>query len=123
MVAIVLLGIILGAASLLISDIMEGLGCLLGGFCLTMWILVMKPGGLIDGTAAKDIFIAVLTVAAFTLFFSRWTKDYALIGLTSFAGATIIILGVDCFNRAGFKEFWLYIWSTYLFFSVMISPG
>ncbi|KAK5134919.1 hypothetical protein LTR08_006009 [Meristemomyces frigidus] len=30
---------------------------------------------------------------------------------TSFAGAQVAIIGVDCFSRAGLKEFWVYIWN------------
>jgi hypothetical protein len=27
-----------------------------------------------------------------------------------FSAATAIILGIDCFTRAGYKEFWIYVW-------------
>ena len=114
LVAIVLTGIIFGAVSDIFPEITEGLGCLLGGFCFSMWLLVMKPGGLIDGSAAKIIFISILTAASYALFFSRWTREYAAIVLISFSGATVVIMGVDCFSRAGLKEFWLYIWGVYL---------
>ncbi|RYP62568.1 hypothetical protein DL770_009565 [Monosporascus sp. CRB-9-2] len=33
-----------------------------------------------------------------------------MIGLMSFAGATVTVLGIDCFTRAGLKEYWAYIW-------------
>ena len=75
-----------------------------------------------DGSAAKAIFISFLTVAAYALFFSCWTREYALIALTSFSGATAVILGVDCFSGAGLKEFWLYIWGLSLTKCVITSP-
>ncbi|UKZ77756.1 hypothetical protein TrVFT333_005482 [Trichoderma virens FT-333] len=34
-----------------------------------------------------------------------------MIILMSFGGATVIVLGIDCYSRAGLKEFWAYIWN------------
>ncbi|KAL9118950.1 MAG: hypothetical protein Q9187_004495, partial [Circinaria calcarea] len=103
-------GLFLGAGALVFRDITEGLGCLLGGFCLSMWLLVLKSGGIITSTAGKSIFIGVFCLASFAFSFSHYTRSYGIIGSTSFAGATAIVLGIDCFSRAGLKEFWLYIW-------------
>ncbi|KAL2038383.1 hypothetical protein N7G274_008722 [Stereocaulon virgatum] len=110
-VAACLTGIIAGGVSVIFADITEGLGCFLGGFCLSMWFLVLKSGGLISSTTGKIIFIALFTVGGFALYISHWTRPYALIASISFAGATVIVIGVDCFSRAGLKEFWLYIWN------------
>ncbi|RYP28499.1 hypothetical protein DL767_007178 [Monosporascus sp. MG133] len=33
-----------------------------------------------------------------------------MIGLMSFSGATVTVLGIDCFTQAGLKEYWAYIW-------------
>lgn len=112
-VAACVTGLIFGGGSVIFADITEALGCLLGGFCLAMWFLVLVPGGLIRSTAGKPIFIACLTVGSFGLYISHWTRAYGLIGATAFAGATVIVLGIDCFSRAGLKEFWLYIWGKY----------
>lgn len=57
--------------------------------------------------------IAVFCFAVFALAFHRITKPFALISATSFSGATSIVLGIDCFSKAGLKEFWLYIWGPY----------
>ncbi|MCJ1286568.1 hypothetical protein MMC26_005914 [Xylographa opegraphella] len=110
LVAAVLPAVILGTGALLFKDITEGFGCILGGFCFSMWMLVLKPGGLITSTGGKAIFIGVWCLAFFSSAFSHHTRSYGLIGSTSFSGATILVLGVDCFSRAGLKEFWLYIW-------------
>ncbi|KAI1004627.1 hypothetical protein K3495_g3583 [Podosphaera aphanis] len=107
---VVITGAIIGGTSILFTEMMEGLGCLLGGFCVSMWLLVLQPGGIITG-AGKVILIATLTIGGFSTSFSHYTKPYALIGFMSFAGATSIILGVDCFSRAGLKEFWVYLWA------------
>lgn len=110
LVAIVLTGLIFGGASLIFTEMTEGLGCLLGGFCFSMWLLVLKPGGLVTEQSSKCIFIAVFTFAGFSTSFSHYTRPYGLIGGVSFAGATVVMLGVDCFSRAGLKEFWAYVW-------------
>lgn len=99
-----------GGVAYIFKDITEGLGCMLGGFCLSMWFLVLKAGGLITSTTGRAIFIGVFSAVGWALSFSHYTRTYGLIGCTSFAGATITVLGIDCFSRAGLKEFWLYIW-------------
>lgn len=114
MVAAVITGLVFGAFALIFKDITEGVGCLLGGFCLAMWFLVLSPGGLISSTSGRAILIAVFCLVAFSLSFSHYTRNYGLILCTAFAGAQIAIIGIDCFSRAGLKEFWLYIWREYL---------
>ena len=111
MVAAVITGLIFGALALIFKEVTEGLGCLLGGFCLAMWLLALSPGGLVTSTSVLPIFIVAFCLAAFALSFSHYTRNYGLIFCTSFAGAQVTILGVDCFSRAGLKEFWIYIWS------------
>lgn len=110
-VAAFLTGALFGALALIFSDLTEGLGCLLGGYCLSMWFLSLKEGGLITSTGGRAIFIGCMSVAGYALSFSHYTRTYGLIGSISFSGATIAMLGVDCFSRAGWKEFWLYLWS------------
>ncbi|RMX90714.1 hypothetical protein D0868_14414 [Hortaea werneckii] len=110
MVAAVVTGLIFGALALIFKEVTEGMGCLLGGFCLAMWLLVLSPGGLVTSTSGLPIFIVAFCLAAFALSFSHYIRNYGLIFCTSFAGAQVAILGVDCFSRAGLKEFWIYIW-------------
>ncbi|CAF9904543.1 hypothetical protein IMSHALPRED_000101 [Imshaugia aleurites] len=110
-VAACVTGLIAGGASLLFKDVTECISCFLGGFCFSMWILILRPGGTIPDTTGKTILISCSTVGAPALYISRHTRPYGLIGSTSFAGATAIVLGIDCFSRAGLKEFWLYIWN------------
>ncbi|KAM0483182.1 hypothetical protein ACHAPX_002631 [Trichoderma viride] len=110
-VGVVLSGCVLGAASLIFKELTEGLGCALGGFSFSMWLLCLAPGGLLHDTVGRAIFISCLSVAGFALSFSSYTRDWAMIILMSFGGATVIVLGIDCFSRAGLKEFWAYIWN------------
>ena len=109
-VGIFMTGLIFGAGSLIFKEVTEGLGCLLGGFCVSMWFMTLKPGGLITNSAGKAIFIAVFCVVFWSLSFSHYTRAYGLIGSTAFSGATAFVIGVDCFSLAGYKEFWFYIW-------------
>lgn len=109
--AIILSGCAIGAASMFFKELTEGLGCALGGFCVSMWLLCLVPGGLLQTTASKAIFIACFTLVGFAFYFSRFTRDWSLIVLIAFAGSTITVLGIDCFSRAGLKEFWAYIWA------------
>jgi hypothetical protein len=110
-VAAVCTGAALGGVAVLFSDVSECLGCLLGGFCLSMWLLTLHPGGLVPSASGKVLFIAAFTLSAFGLYFSRWTRTYGLIGCISLSGSTAVVMGVDCFTRAGLKEFWAYIWA------------
>jgi len=111
LVAVVMTGLIIGGASLIFTELTEGLGCLLGGFCVSMWFLVLKPGGLLTSTAGVSAFIAAFSLAAFSTSFSHITRPYGLMVFTSFGGATVLVVGIDCFSRAGLKEFWAYIWN------------
>lgn len=109
-VGIFMTGVIFGAGSLIFKEVTEGFGCLLGGFCLSMWFLTLKAGGIISSQTGKGIFIAVFCVVVWSFSFSHYTRAYALIGSTAFSGATAFTLGIDCFSRAGLKEFWFYLW-------------
>lgn len=109
-VAAVLTGAILGGVSCIFKEITEALGSMLGGFCFSMWLLTLADGGLVKETGSKAIFIAVFTAASFATYFSQYTRAHGLITSIAFSGATVVILGVDCFSQAGLKEFWAYIW-------------
>ncbi|KAJ5794849.1 hypothetical protein N7457_001448 [Penicillium paradoxum] len=110
LVAVFFTGAVFGGLSLVFREICEGLGCLLGGFCLSMWFLALKSGGLLTEGGPKAGMIIAFTVGFYSLSFSHYTRPYGLIGCTSFSGATALVLGIDCYSRAGLKEFWLYIW-------------
>ncbi|KAK3333904.1 hypothetical protein B0T19DRAFT_382931 [Cercophora scortea] len=110
-VAAVCTGLILGGLAIIFKEIAECLGCLLGGFCLSMWLLTLQAGGLIKTTDGKVGFIAAFTIVGFAMYFSRWTRAYSLIACNCFSGATAAVLGIDCFSRAGYKEFWAYLWA------------
>ncbi|KAK1713765.1 hypothetical protein CaCOL14_006264 [Colletotrichum acutatum] len=109
-VAAVLPAVAVGVlASWFFKEITECLACALGGFCFSMWLLCLHEGGLLTGVG-KVIFIIAFSLVGFALYFSRWTRDWALMCTIAFSGATATVLGIDCFSRAGLKEFWAYIW-------------
>ncbi|KAJ5709047.1 hypothetical protein N7493_010381 [Penicillium malachiteum] len=110
LVAIVSTGAIFGGLALVFKEITEGLCCLLGGFCIGMWLITLKAGGLVTKDGPKVGFILAFAGGFYCLSFSRYTRSYGSILCTAFSGATAIVLGIDCYSRAGLKEFWLYIW-------------
>ncbi|EXJ92697.1 hypothetical protein A1O3_01249 [Capronia epimyces CBS 606.96] len=110
LVAIVMAGVIFGAGALIFKDFTEGLGCLLGGFCLSMWLLTLRHGGLVRSSGGKGVFIGVFCLVPWALSWTHYTRPYGLIVSTSFAGATAFMLGIDCLTKAGMKEFWIYLW-------------
>lgn len=110
-VGVLMSGLIFGGGALIFKEVTEGLGCLLGGFCLSMWFLTLKSGGLVTSGSGKAIFITVFCVICWSLSFSHYTRAYGLIFSTSFAGSTAFVLGIDCFSRGGLKEFWVYLWN------------
>ncbi|KAJ9603287.1 hypothetical protein H2200_012065 [Cladophialophora chaetospira] len=109
-VAIFMTGVIFGGGALVFKEVTEGFACLLAGFCFSMWLLTLKPGGLVTGSVGKGVFIGIFCLTIWALSWTQYTRPYALIGSISFSGATAFTLGVDCFTRAGLKEFWFYIW-------------
>ncbi|KIW89704.1 uncharacterized protein Z519_09860 [Cladophialophora bantiana CBS 173.52] len=110
-VAIFMTGAVFGGGALVFKEVTEGFACLLGGFCFSMWLLTLRAGGLITSSGGKGAFIGIFCVVFWALSWTSYTRPYALIGSISFSGATAFTLGVDCFTRAGLKEFWFYIWN------------
>ena len=90
LVAVALTGLILGCGAMIFTEMTESLGCLLGGFCFSMWLLVLKPGGLVESQSGRAIIIVMITAAAFGTAFSRYTRQYGLVAGISFSGATAV---------------------------------
>ncbi|CAK7217151.1 hypothetical protein SCUCBS95973_003045 [Sporothrix curviconia] len=111
LVAAVCSGLVLGGVAIVFKEITEGFGCLLGGFSFGMWLLCLREGGLVQSSGGTIIFIVAFTVAAYAFYFSHWTRQYALMACIAFGGATVTVMGIDAFSRAGLKEFWAYIWN------------
>ncbi|KAF3930051.1 hypothetical protein ABW19_dt0203218 [Dactylella cylindrospora] len=108
--AIAITGLILGGLAVIFPEVTEVLACLLGGFCLAQWFLVLQPGGLVKGGWEKIVFILCFSIGLFCLALHHKTRPYGMIFSIAFSGATVTVLGIDFFSRAGLKEFWLYVW-------------
>ncbi|CAK7266629.1 hypothetical protein SEPCBS119000_002127 [Sporothrix epigloea] len=111
LVAVVCTGLVLGGIAIVFKEITDGFGCLLGGFSIGMWLMCLRQGGLIQSTSGSIIFIVAFTAGAYAFYFSHWTRHYALMICIAFGGATVTVMGIDAFSRAGLKEFWAYIWN------------
>jgi uncharacterized protein DUF4203 len=105
--------LVLAGLSSPFASLFEGVGCFLGGFCLSMWFLTLKDDGITQSKAGKTIITAVLSLSIGALGFTRYTRNRTLLVCNSFSGATAIALGIDCFTRGGYKEFWIFVWGKY----------
>ncbi|KAL2271845.1 hypothetical protein VTJ83DRAFT_1216 [Remersonia thermophila] len=104
---------VLGGMALLlnVAELAECGGCMLGGFCMGMWLLTLKEGGLVGASVVgKAVLLVVFAAAGGGAYAVQRTRGYVLAGCTGFAGATGTVLGIDCFARAGLKEFWAWLW-------------
>lgn len=103
-------GLVFATILLQFKNFTGGIGCFLGGFCIAMWFMTLRAGGLIQSPGGVIAFIVLLSTICYGISFRARTRSlFSMVG-SSFAGATAIILGVDCYTRAGLKEFWAYIW-------------
>jgi Domain of unknown function (DUF4203) len=110
LVAIAGPALVLAPLTYIFKDVTEGFGCAVGGFATSMFLLVLRPGGLLPTTEQKAIFIGCWTLGIYLLSLSRYTRTYGLIASSAIGGATTVVLGIDCFSLAGLKEFWVYLW-------------
>ncbi|KAH0353512.1 hypothetical protein KCU83_g3058, partial [Aureobasidium melanogenum] len=111
LVATVLPGVVLGGVlSQYVQWLAKRSGCIVGGFCIAMWIEVLSPGGVITSSSMLALFISLMCLAALTPSFLKKTKEPAYMVCSAFSGITALVLGIDCYSRAGLKELWVYTW-------------
>ncbi|KAJ9106093.1 hypothetical protein QFC21_001233 [Naganishia friedmannii] len=84
--------------------------CGLGGFALGWFIMAFKAGGVTGNSiVGRWGLIGGLSVVTFIAsLLPRW-HHHLLLVCTALVGSTALTLGIDCFTRAGLKEF--YIWN------------
>jgi hypothetical protein len=113
LIAIVLPGIVLGGlVPWLIKWLAKCMGCIVGGFCMAMWLETLCPGGLIKPSKMTAVLICVMcavSLAPSIPKFKKWV-ELAYMIFSAFSGSTALVLGIDCYSRAGLKEFWVYTW-------------
>ena len=73
-----------------------------GGLSLSLFILSLKSGGLIQDPTGRSIFIAVLAIGG-GIIIQFFVKPIVII-CTSFDGAYSIVYGIDIFARTGFNQ-------------------
>lgn len=79
---------------------------------MAMWIETLCPGGVIKTSGMTGLLIGVMCVVSVTLsipLLKKWAELLYTI-FSAFSGSTALMLGVDCYSRAGLKEFWIYTW-------------
>ncbi|WWD18486.1 hypothetical protein CI109_102938 [Kwoniella shandongensis] len=79
-----------------------------GGFSFGWFLLATKQGGLITSVLGRWGLLGGLTVAAFVASLPKITNPHMMLVSTAWIGATAFTLGVDCYTRAGLKEFYVY---------------
>ncbi|WVO12614.1 hypothetical protein L204_100219 [Cryptococcus depauperatus] len=79
-----------------------------GGFVFAWFLLATKSGGLIGSMLGRWGLLGGLTVTAFIASLPKWSNEYMTLFSTTWVGATAFVLGVDCFTKAGLKEFYMY---------------
>ncbi|BEJ17576.1 hypothetical protein CspHIS471_0609770 [Cutaneotrichosporon sp. HIS471] len=79
-----------------------------GGFCLGWFLLALRKGGLVRDTGPRWAILGSFTLAALVAAFIPKAHEYVLLVASALVGATAFTLGVDCFTRAGLKEFYIY---------------
>ncbi|GMK57481.1 hypothetical protein CspeluHIS016_0403150 [Cutaneotrichosporon spelunceum] len=79
-----------------------------GGFCFGWFLLALRKGGLVRNTGPRWAILGSLTLTALVLAFIPKVHEYVLLVASALIGATAFTLGVDCFTRAGLKEFYIY---------------
>ena len=55
-----------------------------------MWLLVMRPGGLIHSSGGRTAFIIVFTIFGYATTFQNVTRDYSMLASIALNGATIV---------------------------------
>ncbi|KAL3476575.1 hypothetical protein BJX99DRAFT_258323 [Aspergillus californicus] len=104
--------------------IAEGLGYMLRCFCMSMWLLSTKSGGLPTSMDARISFIRAISMGFYAISFYHCTRPYGLIVSALIAGRTAVSLGIDCYSTAGLNEFWLYLWALNydILLTYLVSP-
>jgi hypothetical protein len=75
-----------------------------GGFAFGWFLLALKSGGLLTSMLGRWGLLGGLTVGALVVSIVPRTALLMVLISTAWIGATAVMLGVDCYTRAGLKE-------------------
>ncbi|KAH9064112.1 hypothetical protein EDB87DRAFT_1373867 [Lactarius vividus] len=80
-----------------------------GGFAFGLWIQCFRDGGLIRPLGVRWLMFIACSVIGFVLCTIPKIHYQVLLVATAIVGASVVMLGADCFSTAGLKEF--YVWN------------
>ncbi|KAI9445092.1 hypothetical protein H4582DRAFT_2108841 [Lactarius indigo] len=80
-----------------------------GGFAFGLWIQCFRDGGLIRPLGIRWLMFIACSVIGFVLCTIPRIHYQVLLVATAIVGASVVMLGADCFSTAGLKEF--YVWN------------
>ncbi|WWC62543.1 uncharacterized protein I303_105139 [Kwoniella dejecticola CBS 10117] len=80
----------------------------IGGFTFGWFLLATRQGGLITSVLGRWGLLGGLSVGGLVASLPKQTNEWMMLISTAWIGATAFTLGVDCYTRAGLKEFYIY---------------
>ncbi|WWC88694.1 uncharacterized protein L201_003607 [Kwoniella dendrophila CBS 6074] len=80
----------------------------IGGFTFGWFLLATRQGGLITSVLGRWSLLGGLAVGGLVASLPKQTNEWMMLISTAWIGATAFTLGVDCYTRAGLKEFYVY---------------
>ncbi|WWC70742.1 uncharacterized protein I206_104693 [Kwoniella pini CBS 10737] len=80
----------------------------IGGFTFGWFLLATRQGGLITSVLGRWGLLGGLAVGGLVASLPKQTNEWMMLISTAWIGATAFTLGVDCYTRAGLKEFYIY---------------
>ncbi|KAE8245388.1 hypothetical protein A4X13_0g5950 [Tilletia indica] len=107
LLACLIAGIIGGVMFVLFYTFAAFVVCGLGGFALGLWLQALKSNGLIEPLGLRWVLLASCTASFFAAGCVPRIHNFMVLVATAFSGATALLLGIDCFSRAGIKEFYV----------------
>ncbi|KAJ1983749.1 hypothetical protein H4R34_001081 [Dimargaris verticillata] len=74
----------------------------LGGFAVSVWLLSLKDGGLIESTWGRVLLVVLLVVAGMVIIF--FLEKHVIIIATAIWGAYAMMVGIDSFAHTGYRQ-------------------
>ncbi|KAK6908218.1 hypothetical protein I203_102219 [Kwoniella mangroviensis CBS 8507] len=97
-----------GAAGIFLYPFAKYWVSAIGGFTFGWFLLATRQGGLITSVLGRWGLLGGLSVGGLVASLPKQTNEWMMLISTAWIGATAFTLGVDCYTRAGLKEFYVY---------------
>ncbi|WVW84646.1 hypothetical protein I302_106680 [Kwoniella bestiolae CBS 10118] len=97
-----------GAAGIFLYTFAKYWVSAIGGFTFGWFLLATRQGGLITSVLGRWGLLGGLAVGGLVASLPKQTNEWMMLVSTAWIGATAFTLGVDCYTRAGLKEFFVY---------------